>query len=1562
MKKLGLRAVAGGLALLLTASVFAPATPANAADVLLIAQAPKTLVITADMVDDDGEIVISNEKWDRIVIEKEAAAKDIYFDGVEVGELVVESGNSAKVQLWDVDAEQVTVKEPELDALTLKDLATLLADKETRAETLEMYLAVRAKNESAKKTAPTIVTMEDAKVDKMVARANAAFDLAAGEVGVVALEASSEVATARVTLKNYKGDVAFTGTEGKSNMILNNVNSTIESLKVEESAANNILTVNSKGSVIEKAEIGGNAKVSLNIPMKSLEVTEEATAANVRVLNKVDEMAVAADSAKVEVTASGIVKEAEVTGDKVNIGGKGCLTNVEITGSDAYVSTEGTKVEGENTYVKPVYVEMPYDSWSEDFTDASLNAGVPTDGSSLNWAKYSYDAENGYGVITTDAGWQGLAISLDNRDNGSPAYYVASVRVKKLGGIAKGVRVTENGAWPELGTRVDIGEEWVTVTSDKISVPAGSSRVIMIAPNDGSAGVTLEMAVDDIVVKRYTDWTEPPARPKPTEDKVFTFDKMSYSAGYGNSYTITADGALDISYTGQNQEAQFEFPEEMFTDDYNKIAIDFGSLADGYKLCFKIFAGGTTIKTVYDQTGDCVIDLSDCAGYGVTKIGIMQNSAGTECKAVLNSIKFIVAEEDSTGGNEGGSGSGTEAPEVDLTGATKCETTEWQVHHFTDVNLKDYAGTKVSFSVDMVRVGGDASEAIVAQDSAYNAMYVATEIGETWKTYSYSIDVPKDYGDAYVGFRWKSGPVNDFGDYAFYFKNFKFEGTKVEGGDDNQGSTDDKLDLTGATKCETDPYQVHHFKDYNLADYAGTEVKFSVDMVRVGGDGTEEIVAQDSAYKAIYEAAVIGETWKTYTYTIKVPENYGDAYVGFRWKNGPVDDYADYTFYFKNFKFEGTKVEKDSVTITAPATTVVAGETLQLTATASGTVTWDSSDKAIATVDETGLVTAVTGGAVKITATVGKASDTVKLTVKTPEAKFVTITAATKELYLDGTLQLSATTNDGKGTVTWKSSDETIAKVDATGKVTAQGVGGTTVTITASCEGYDAATVTLTVKNYKVTVSVDKEALYVGETAKITVTHDAGEDADVKIAVSENATLAADGTLTAEAAGKVTIIVSCEGKFEITKEVVAKENYVTLTGEKTITMKVGETKEFTYEASQNVIVTSSKPEVATAEVVDGKIVVKAVGEGEATITVKSGDASVEIKATVEAAAVEPIVSYDFEEGIDGVSAYGGTIAEVEAHASHQKAVKVVIGQYNNVSAKFSAKLPEGKTLADIQAVKFDYYLISSNGYNRAVVQIGSTLGNDGTAYEAFLNPTPADDWYNDTTKANEWATSTLTLDADKVANVSDITAGGDIEIGIGIQATADSDSYYIDNVILVGTDGKEYLVQDFDGSTEPTIGVINWNATATLATAEEVMEATGCANLGNKMLQINNANWGQGATLKFVLPEGKTVADYSGLQLYLWVPSEAEEAEGNAGQKFDYKEFRVDAGTTPSVGVVTERWNTQGNLDTWVLVEITDWDVLTENVGDATTFYISMGVNTPSPSAYYIDNVTLIEK
>ena len=74
------------------------------------------------------------------------------------------------------------------------------------------------------------------------------------------------------------------------------------------------------------------------------------------------------------------------------------------------------------------------------------------------------------------------------------------------------------------------------------------------------------------------------------------------------------------------------------------------------------------------------------------------------------------------------------------------------------------------------------------------------------------------------------------------------------------------------------------------------------------------------------------------------------------------------------------------VEIATPATTTLAiGETLQLLASASGSsdaITWSSSDQAVATVDANGLVTAVSGDEVVITATCGTVSKTIELTVE----------------------------------------------------------------------------------------------------------------------------------------------------------------------------------------------------------------------------------------------------------------------------------------------------------------------------------------------------------------------------------------------------------------------------------------------------------------------------------------------------------------------------------------------------------------------------------------------------
>ncbi len=359
MKKLGLRVLAGSLAALMVASTFAPVKVANATSGVvdvLNSSALKTLYITEGMVDADGEIVISGETWDRVVISKEAAAKEIYLDEVKVGELVVESGNSANIQLWKVDAEQVTVKEPELVALTVSDLRSLLADPATQQQAMNLYEKAQTQNERILKKTPTIVTMEDATVGEVVARANARLELGAGSVGSLALEASDKVERVNVTVENYDGNVSYKGTDTLNVMNFKSVNSKIKNLTVEESTANNYFNVKNKDSVAVEVEVAGNAQVSLNIPMGTLNIAETATKAQVAVLNAVEEMNVAANGAQVEISPIGNVTSATVDGDNVTIGGAGVLAEVNINGKGAYVSTEGTDVEGENTYVKPEYV------------------------------------------------------------------------------------------------------------------------------------------------------------------------------------------------------------------------------------------------------------------------------------------------------------------------------------------------------------------------------------------------------------------------------------------------------------------------------------------------------------------------------------------------------------------------------------------------------------------------------------------------------------------------------------------------------------------------------------------------------------------------------------------------------------------------------------------------------------------------------------------------------------------------------------------------------------------------------------------------------------------------------------------------------------------------------------------------------------------------------------------------------------------------------------------------------------------------------------------------------
>jgi len=241
-----------------------------------------------------------------------------------------------------------------------------------------------------------------------------------------------------------------------------------------------------------------------------------------------------------------------------------------------------------------------------------------------------------------------------------------------------------------------------------------------------------------------------------------------------------------------------------------------------------------------------------------------------------------------------------------------------------------------------------------------------------------------------------------------------------------------------------------------------------------------------------------------------------------------------------------------SVSVTPATAQVFEGQTVQLTATprdsggnvlSGRTVTWASSNTSVATVSASGLVTGKVAGTATITATSEGQSGTSTITVVHVPVASVSVTPATPSLNEGKTVQLTATPRDSSGnalsgrTVTWASSNTSVATVSASGLVTGKVAG--TATITATSEGQN-GTSTVTVVHppvASVSVTPGSATVPVGATLQLTATpKDATGSAltgrSVTWASSNTsvATVSATGLVTGQVAGTATITATSEGQ------------------------------------------------------------------------------------------------------------------------------------------------------------------------------------------------------------------------------------------------------------------------------------------------------------------------------------------------------------------------------------------------------------------------------------------------
>lgn len=128
--------------------------------------------------------------------------------------------------------------------------------------------------------------------------------------------------------------------------------------------------------------------------------------------------------------------------------------------------------------------------------------------------------------------------------------------------------------------------------------------------------------------------------------------------------------------------------------------------------------------------------------------------------------------------------------------------------------------------------------------------------------------------------------------------------------------------------------------------------------------------------------------------------------------------------------------------------TLLIGETARLepTYTGSGTLTWKSSHEHIASVSQSGEITALSPGTAYITVMDGKKTATCKVVVTDTPILTVNITEAT--VNAGDTYQVNFTYTGDPAALTWHSTNEAAATVDGNGLVTAVAVGNASIIVT----------------------------------------------------------------------------------------------------------------------------------------------------------------------------------------------------------------------------------------------------------------------------------------------------------------------------------------------------------------------------------------------------------------------------------------------------------------------------------------------------------------------------------
>ena len=339
----------------------------------------------------------------------------------------------------------------------------------------------------------------------------------------------------------------------------------------------------------------------------------------------------------------------------------------------------------------------------------------------------------------------------------------------------------------------------------------------------------------------------------------------------------------------------------------------------------------------------------------------------------------------------------------------------------------------------------------------------------------------------------------------------------------------------------------------------------------------------------------------------------------------------------KEVKVTGISLDKTGIEM-------VEGETATLTATVTPSdatnksITWTSNAPGIAEVNDNGKVTAIKAGEATITATTKDGGKTATCKIKviplTVPVESVSLDITEAEMTEGDELILKATVlpeNATTKTMTWTSSDDNIAAVDESGKVSALKPGKTTIKAMA---GEKSAECTISVIKkvilvQSVTIEPENAEVIEGESLqlKAVIMPDDATDTEVEWASSNPSvvTVNSEGLITGVKSGTTKVEVRMKANHDIkgscnvtvTQNTALKGIFLNTTE---MTLETGKIGTLTvlynpeYAANKNVRWNSADPSIATVS--EGTVTGMAVGKTTITATSEEGGFTAECKVTV----------------------------------------------------------------------------------------------------------------------------------------------------------------------------------------------------------------------------------------------------------------------------------------------------------------------------------------------------------